>query len=157
MSYKIPGVLLKDSKKKLNNLQMVKGMTNIVNPNANNREEIKDVKIPKMREYKPRPNARHKYNRFEDEFRNVLIKYLRIKGCKVTRVEPNFRGEFSLGDLWVLSSDTNWGGWIECKSLKGKLSDGQKIFKELCHQCKVNYIVACSLKDCDVIFATKLQ
>ena len=84
-------------------------------------------------------------------FRTALIKHLRKHHCKVTRVEPAVRGKFSLGDLWVISKRMNWAGWVECKSLKGKQSDGQKEFEADCKLCNVPYIIARRVEDIDCI------
>ncbi len=89
----------------------------------------------------------------ERKFRNDLIKYLKSRMCKVRRVEPSVRGEFDLGDLYVVNRKTKWIGWVETKSLVGTLSDGQKEFMEDCRICGEKYLVAKILEDVSEIFS----
>lgn len=84
-------------------------------------------------------------------FRKALIKHLRKHHCKVTRVEPSFRGKFGLGDLWVICIKTGWAGWVEVKTPSGRLSDDQKEVMYDCELCGVKYIVARKVEDIDEI------
>jgi len=84
-------------------------------------------------------------------FRTALIKHLKKHHCKVFRVEPPFRGKFGLGDLWVSCRGTKWAGWVETKSLKGRLSDDQIEFQADCLMFEVKYIVAKRVEDIDEI------
>jgi len=84
-------------------------------------------------------------------FRTALIKHLKKHKCKTWRVEPAFRGKFGLGDLWVVSPNMKWAGWVECKSVGGTLSDHQKEFKAYCELCNVNYLVADRVEDIDIL------
>ena len=96
-------------------------------------------------------------NREEDKFRNILIKFLRKKYCKVVRVEPSFRGEFGLGDLWVFCEATAWGGWVETKSLTGGLSDDQKEVRRLCVLCGIKYLVVRTLEEAERIYKINIS
>lgn len=80
-------------------------------------------------------------NREEDQHRPLIIKQLRKEGWRVTRVEPVFSGDFSLGDLWIRNLTAGIAGWGECKSSFGALSDGQKEFKKECEFCRIPYWV----------------
>ncbi len=84
-------------------------------------------------------------------FRTHLIKHLKKHHCKTWRVEPAFRGKFGLGDLWVVSLNKKWAGWVETKALRGSLSSNQKEFQEDCVKCGVNYLVARRVEDIDII------
>ncbi len=108
--------------------------------------------IPAKKIRKQRAKETAPRNRPEDKFRGDLIKYLRKKGCKVVRVEPSFRGEFGLGDLWVFCEATSWGGWVETKSLTGDLSDDQKEFRRLCALCGIKYLVVRTLEEAERIY-----
>lgn len=120
-------------------------MTKVINPAMVSHPIFDGIKIRKSRKKEIVP--RETYRRDEDKFRNILIKYLRESGCRVIRVEPSFRGDFSLGDLWVSCLRTRWAGWVEAKSNIGKLSPGQIDFQEICKLCGVRYIVARDLVD----------
>lgn len=102
------------------------------------REVLPTLKMP-HRGHRGKDNGIR--NREEDRHRPLIIKQLRKEGWRVTRVEPTFSGNFSLGDLWMRNLTTGNAGWGECKSSFGVLSDGQKEFKEECLVCGIPYWV----------------
>ena len=113
--------------------------------------------IPAKKPRKQRAKETAPRNREEDKFRNILIKFLRRKDCKVTRVEPSFRGEFGLGDLWVFCEATAWGGWVETKSLIGRLNDDQKEVRRLCALCGIKYLVVRTLEEAERIYRINIS
>ena len=87
-------------------------------------------------------------------FRTKLIAHLRKHSCHVWRIEPAVRGNFGLGDLFVVCLKTKWAGFVELKSLRGVLSDDQKEFQEDCRVCGINYIVCKHVEDIDELIPT---
>ena len=140
--HKINGILLKHNKSKLSYLEDALVMSKII--------KGEPVEL-KQKPYFKETVRRAPYNREEDRIRPLIIKELRRLGWKVVRVEPVFRGEFSLGDTWISHEDKRIAGWCEIKSATGSQSDGQKEFQRVCKVCKVNYWVVRSIEDCQKI------
>lgn len=106
---------------------------------------IKPPKVRKQRE------SGYKCDRQEDRIRKEIVIDLRKRGWNVRRVEPAFRGEFSLGDLYVWRTDKKIMAWIEVKSPTGSLSEGQKEFQMACFLCGVRYHVVTSIEEAVLI------
>lgn len=148
--YKYSGILIKNrrEKSKLTHGQMVKGLMNIMNPEKlKETENIKEVEMPRKRREVIKNQETRKYSQKEKEFRIELIKYLRKKKCRVWRIENSLQGYKGLPDLWVVNLKTFWSGWIEIKSLKGRLKPEQDEFRSLCKLTNVNHIVVRKKED----------
>ena len=130
--------------------QFLKGMALI-----HKKELFKEVKMPRKKR-SDRGVSRGTYRQLEAAFREKAKEYLLSKGCKIKKLENSIKGKKnnSFPDEWIVFRKTKWAGWVEYKSLEGKLSSGefsQEEFKEDCDFCNVNHIVARELKDFDVI------
>ncbi len=81
--------------------------------------------------------------------RNDIIKALRKRGVVVMRVENSIIGKHNtgMGDLWVFNEGKGMAGWMEIKAAQGILRPNQKVFKDLCHRCNVNYWVVRSVEE----------
>jgi len=108
------------------------------------------IKFPKKRKKRGRATVPNKAP--ETALRLDIIKYLRVHGCSVFRIEPAVRGKFGCGDLFVFCLGSKWGGWIELKSWKGSLSHSQVAFQNMCGETGINYIVVRCRMDCEVVF-----
>jgi hypothetical protein len=98
--------------------------------------------LPKKSTDRSKPKQKRKpYVRQEDADRKLIIDRLRKDFWKVTRVEPLYRGQFGLGDLWIRHQFDPLAGWAECKSATGKMGDHQEEFQADCQRCGVNYWV----------------
>jgi hypothetical protein len=109
---------------------------------------------PKPR--KPRAVETAPRTQHEAIFRREVVKHLRKKWCVVKRVENGIGGDLGrdIPDLWVFNSRTKWAGWVELKSKTGTLTGNQPLFKDLCNLCGVNHIVARTLSDLEIIYAS---
>lgn len=103
-----------------------------------------ETKIRKKRKKEERPRLQP-----ERELRNIIIRELRRNGIKVRRIENSITGKNnnSIPDLWVANIYKKKAGFMELKSEKGVLSEGQKIFREECINCSVNHWVIRSLDE----------
>lgn len=92
-----------------------------------------------------------KYKSPEADVRNSIIKEFLSMGIKVKRIENSINGRHkSIPDLLFFDPVTKVFGFIEVKSLTGRLStgkDSQQEFKDLCEICHVNHWVVRSLDD----------
>jgi hypothetical protein len=100
----------------------------------------------RAKETKPR-------NQPERRLRRDVIKTLRKRGYRVSRVENSISGKDNtgLGDLWVFNEWGRFAGWVELKSESGRLTGEQPEFQRLCQLCGVNYWVIKSESDLDMI------
>ena len=128
-------------------LKQAKATMMVVNPTAIAKTHlIKDVVIRKPRKKEVLP--RKEYDRGEDRLREDVIDYFRKRGAIVKRIENSITGKRgdSLPDLWVFDVKTKWAGWLELK-YHSDLRDGQRHFKWLCGEMRVNHLVVYSLED----------
>lgn len=92
-----------------------------------------------------------KYKHPEADIRNEIIKKLRMLGIKVKRIENSIGGRhISIPDLWFFDPITKIAGWMEVKTLVGRLSkgpDSQEEFRDLCILCNINHWVVRSYEE----------
>ena len=125
----------------------IKAMASVMNPT---KVILPDIRLPKQRR---RPCAMATPNkREEDAFRKILVDHLKKNGCVVRRIEPCVRGKFGVPDILVLCLKTKWGGFVEAKSLTGKLSEDQKEIIALFDLCGIGCLVARTLEDVRCIY-----
>jgi len=117
----------------------IKAMANIYD-----KDILPKVKLP--RPYKPRPNARHKHNMEERKIEKDIIKYLRRKGFKCGKINPE-AGSWNSGiaDVQCFTPNAMW--YIEVKTTRGRQQDNQIEFEEICKKTGINYLVARSVED----------
>jgi hypothetical protein len=142
--HRIDGPLLKNrrEKPKLEFGHMVKGLGAVMG-----KDILPDVKMPKpKRSYQPRLAGRHKHNMQERIIEKAIIRYLRGKGFKCGKVNPEI-GSWNAGiaDILVFTPSAQW--YIEVKTEEGTQQDNQIEFQEICQRCGVNYMVARSIED----------
>lgn len=114
------------------------------------KDVLPEVKLRKPRAKETKP--RKEYDLQEARFRRDVIRHLRKKGCVVKRIENSINSSHSIPDLWVFCPEKQWGGWVELKSEKGIIRDGQTEFAVLCRKTKVNHIFARSIDDVRVCY-----
>jgi hypothetical protein len=98
-----------------------------------------------------RGSSSMRYKHPEADIRNEIIKKFLCMGIKVKRLENSICGRHkSFPDLWFFDPMTRVAGWIEIKSLTGRLSkgeDSQEEFQSLCKLCGVKHWVVRSLAE----------
>lgn len=126
--------------------QWVKGLCKIAG-----RDVLPEVKLsvkrkPRTKETKPREQP-------ERELRKEVIKALRKKGCKVTRIENGITGKNNTGIPDLLIWHPLYGMyWCELKAKGEKLKPHQEAFRELCLNHCINHIVIDDLADLPKFF-----
>lgn len=80
----------------------------------------------------------------ESEIRNAIKCHLELKGWIVLRMGAPVFGEKGLGDLLCMKNGIT--AWIETKSSKGRMSDGQKKFASNVDRGGGLYILARSVE-----------
>ena len=140
----IEGPLLKNRRErpKLEYGHMVKGLAAVMG-----KEILPDVKMPKpKRPYQPRPNARHKHNMRERIIEKEIIRYLRGKGFKCGKVNPEIGSwNAGIGDILCFTPSAQW--YIEVKTDTGTQQPNQIEFQQICERCGVKYMVARGVED----------
>jgi len=149
-------------KKEVTHLQMVRGLTEVMKPENLNRNEVKDVVLPKKRVYKPRLKGRKPHKQEEKALQRCIINHLRLHDCicgKVKVVGAYWgRGYIKdkllfLGVPDILCFHPGTGmWWIEVKTEKGALRPKQKTFQGLCSVAGVKHIVARNLTEVERIY-----
>lgn len=97
-----------------------------------------------VKKRKAETKPRKAYDREEDRVRPLLAKLLEKHGWILRRVEPycNYGDKgFNLGDWWGHNPGLKIMAWIECKSMDGDLTEGQKKFRKDCKECSQPYYV----------------
>lgn len=122
MRYKLPGHERKTVKTCALETQVLLGN---VKPKKPRKERAKETK--------PRDRA-------EDKLRTEIVKALRKNSCFVFRLEPATRGVWGVSDLLVFTPK-NKMIFMEVKTDKGRLSEDQLGFSELCILSDQKYVV----------------
>lgn len=146
--YKKDGPLIKNPREqvKVSHGQLVKGYAKILG-----KDIFPEIKMPKQkRPYKPRPNARKPHNMRERIIEKAIIRYLRGKGFKCGKVNPEVGGwNKGVADITCWTKNTLW--FIEVKTKTGRQSKEQKEFQKICSDCGTNYLIARSVDDVKII------
>ena len=128
--------------KKYTHGQLIKGYAKVFG-----KDVLPNVKIRKVRAEETEP--RKKYDRAEDKLRPLIIKEFRRLGYATYRVENSISGRRNsgLGDLFVLHVGKGFSAWVEIKTPIGVLSDVQRVFRSLCDQTDMKYVIVRSVED----------
>lgn len=146
---RINGPLIKNRREKpaLNYGQIVKGLVNIINPGADKETLIEDVEMPKpKRPYKPRLKGRKPHVMREKKIERAIIRYLRGRGFKCGKVNPEVGGwDNGIADILCFGSTNQY--YIEVKSENGRQQKNQIEFQEICERTGGIYILARGVDD----------